>query len=99
LPGGLLAPALGFAALLLLLEVGCGFVCLSFAELGSGSLRRLRPARLPASPFLTGSEVGWEILVFSEASVRSRRSLENHAGLRHRRGGHVTCRSTPPTNQ
>jgi len=43
----------------------------------------------PPSPVLAGFKVGREIGMLGEASVRSRRALEHHAWLRHRRGDHV----------
>lgn len=89
LPGGLLSPALGLAALLLLLEIRGGFSGLCFADLRSGSLRRLRAMLLPANPILAGSKVGRQTRVLAETSVRSRWPLENHAGLRHSRRDHV----------
>lgn len=42
LPGALFAPALGVAALLLLLEIGGGLSGIPLADLGRASLRRLR---------------------------------------------------------
>jgi hypothetical protein len=56
-PNGLLAPALGIAPLLQLLELGGGLSGVPFADFGSGSLRRLRAMIFPPSPVLARCQV------------------------------------------
>jgi hypothetical protein len=51
---GLFTLTLGFAPLPLLLEVGRGLSGFAFADLGSGSLRRLLPMSSARSPVLAG---------------------------------------------
>jgi hypothetical protein len=55
-PNGLLAPALGLAPLLLLVELGGGLSGVALADLRSGSLRRLGALSAP-SAILAGSQV------------------------------------------
>lgn len=54
LPGGLFAPALGVAALLLLLEIGGGLSVIPLADLGRASLRRFGETLFLPSPVLAG---------------------------------------------
>jgi hypothetical protein len=87
--GGLLAPAVGVAELLLLLEFGSGLSGVPLADFRRRLLGRLRATPFPPPPLNGGSQVGQEIRVLREAPARSCGPLRHHAWFRHRRDDHV----------